>query len=102
MALVGPILAALAILAIGTVVGILPVKKLIEIKEARHELRQGSASFIRGVAGWGIALIWLVAIWYAATIVGDWGVTGDLEGAIERSGKRLEIILHLLAALGDG
>lgn len=101
MTLLGPILSALALLAMGTLAGILPVRKLITVIEARHELRQGSASFLRGLAGWGIIAIWLLVVWFFATIIGDWGATGDLEGAVERSGRRLEAMLRIIAALLD-
>lgn len=99
MTLLGPILSALVLLVIGALAGILPVRKLITVVEARHELRQGSASFLRGLAGWGIIAIWLLAVWFFGTIIGDWGATGDLDGAIARSGRRLETLLHVIAAV---
>ncbi|MGX9355701.1 hypothetical protein ACS3SW_11270 [Roseobacteraceae bacterium S113] len=97
-----PLLATLALVFCATALGILPMRKWIEVREARHELKRGSASFFRGLAGWVIVVIWIGATWFAATILGDWWVSEDLSGAIARSRYRLEILLHLLAALSDG
>lgn len=89
------------IICVSAFVGILPIKKLIHVREAKHELKQGSAGFLRSMAGWTIIVAWLLATWFFATIAGDWWATGDLEGAIQRSGRRLELILQILAALSD-
>ena len=78
-----------------------PVKKLIAVREAKHELKHGSAGFIRSMSGWAIIAFWLMAAWFFATIIGDWGVSGDLDGAIERSMLRLRILLEIAAALGE-
>lgn len=92
---------ALVLLVISSLVGIPMIRKLILVHEARHELRQGSAGFLRTMAGWGMILVWLLLTWFAATVLGDWGVTGDLEGAIDRSWLRLRIVLEILAAFAD-
>lgn len=97
----GPILATLLIIGIGSVIGIHPIKKLIQVGEAKHELKQGSAGFLRTMSGWFIIVIWMAAIWFCATITGDWWATGDLGGAIERGWYRLELLLIILEALGD-
>ena len=97
----GPILAAILFIGIGASLGMYPVQKLIQIQEAKHELKQGSASFFRTTAGWMVIMLWLAAIWFVMTITGDWWATGDLDGAIERSGRRLQLLLRILAALGD-
>ena len=89
------------LLAFSTAIGCIPVMKLILVKEARHELRQGSAGAIRAISGWAIIVFWLMATWFFATILGDWHVTGDLEGAMERSYLRLRILLEIAAALAD-
>lgn len=98
---ISPLLAAFALFIVSTAIGVLPMRKMIEVREARHELRRGSASQIRGVAGWAVIAFWLMAVWFFATIIGDWGATGDLEGALERSYVRLRILLEIAAALGD-
>lgn len=97
----GPYLAILLLLALSTAFGIAPVKKLIEVREAKHELKHGSAGFLRTTAGWFVIVLWLAFTWFAATIIGDWWATGDLERAIERGWLRLQIMLEILAALGD-
>lgn len=97
----GPLLATLALLALSTAIGIRPVVKLIRVYEARHELRPGSAGRIRSISGWAVIAFWLMATWFFATIIGDWHVTGDLSGAIDRSWLRLRILLEIAAALGD-
>jgi hypothetical protein len=95
----GPLLATLVLMAVSTLIGMFQVVKIIQIREAKHELKHGSAGFIRGIAGWSIVVIWLMAVWFCATVIGDWGATGDLEGAIERGWIRLEILLEIAAAL---
>ena len=96
-----PILGALLLLVVSTMFGIAPVKKLIEVREAKHELKHGSAGFLRTTAGWFVIVLWLAFTWFGATILGDWWATGDLEGAIARGWLRLRVLLELLAALGD-
>ncbi|WP_375281315.1 hypothetical protein [Pseudooctadecabacter sp.] len=96
-----PVIAALALIAGSAVLGILPVRKLIQVREAKHELKHGSAGFIRTTSGWIVIAIWLALTWFVATILGDWSVTGDLSGAIDRGWLRLQILLEILAALGD-
>ncbi len=97
----GPFLVAILVVGIGAFLGMYPVRKLIQIQEAKHELKQGSASFFRTTAGWMVIVLWLAAVWFVMTIAGDWWATGDLEGAIERSGRRLELLLRVLQAMGD-
>ena len=53
------------------------------------------------MSGWIIIVVWLAAVWFFASVTGDWWATGDLEGAIERGWYRLELILIILEALGD-
>ncbi|WP_299030028.1 hypothetical protein [uncultured Sulfitobacter sp.] len=96
-----PTLAALALFVVSAVIGILPMRKLIEVREAQHELRIGSASRISRMGGWAIIAFWLMAVWFFATIIGDWGATGDLDGAMDRAWLRLRILLEIAAALGD-
>ncbi len=97
----GPILVAAITIGIGAVIGMYPIQKLIQIQEAKHELKQGSASFFRTTVGWMVIVLWLAAVWFVMTIIGDWWATGDLDGAIERSGRRLRLLLTILQAIGD-
>ena len=97
----GPILSTLLIVGIASLVGVQPIKKLIQVNEAKHELKHGSAGFLRTMSGWIIIVVWLMATWFFATITGDWWATGDLEGAIERGWYRLELLLIILEALAD-
>jgi len=96
-----PYIAALAVFALGTAIGIAPVRKLIAVREAKHELKQGSASFLRGMAGWIVIALWVAAVWFLGTIIGDWAATGDLSGAIARAELRFYILLEILSALAD-
>lgn len=97
----GPIPTTLLLIGIATSLGAYPIKKLIQVREAKHELKQNSPGYIRTISGWTIIALWLAATWFFATITGDWWATGDLSGALERSARRLELLLHILAALGD-
>lgn len=98
---VGPAVATLLLVGFATCVGTYPIKKFIQIQEAKHELKRGSPGFFRTLSGWTIIVFWLVATWFLATITGDWWATGDLDGALARSGRRLELLLRILAALAD-
>lgn len=97
----GPLIATLVLLALSTAIGMAQVAKMIKIHEAKHELKQGSAGFIRSIAGWSIVAFWVMGVWFFATIIGDWGVTGDLAGAFDRAALRLRILLEIAAALAE-
>ena len=97
--LVAPALATLALIACATLIGIPSVRKLITVYEAKHELRHGSTGWLRSIGGWSIIVLWLMAPWFFATIIGDRGATGDLDGAVERSLLRLRILLEIAMAL---
>lgn len=101
MPALGPLLSGLLLFVVATASGAGMMRKLVQVHEARRELKHGSAGFLRTVAGWSAIGFWGLAVWFAATIVGDWGVSGDLDGAIARSWLRLEILLHIAAALSD-
>ena len=101
MDLVAPAITALILYAVATVIGLYPVRRMIEVREARHKLRRGSAGWIRTLAGWSVILLWSFGVWVAATIIGDWARTGDLELALERGAWRLRLLLEILAALGS-
>ncbi|MEL7114170.1 MAG: hypothetical protein AAGP08_01035 [Pseudomonadota bacterium] len=93
---------SLAVLfALATLIGMGTVRKLIQVYEAKHELKQGSAGFIRSISGWSLIAFWLMATWFFATIVGDWATSGSLEGALDRAWLRLRILLEIAAAIAD-
>ncbi len=96
----GPIVTGFLLIAVSTCVGVYPIKKLITIQEAKHELKHGSPGFLRSFSGILIIALWFMATWFFATIIGDWYNTDDLAGAISRSRHRLEILLRILAAFG--
>lgn len=100
MTVIAPVLLSVAVLFLAmTALGIWPVLRLIRIHEAKHELRRGSASVIRTLAGWSIIAVWIGATWFLATIIGDWAVSGDLAGAVERGMLRLYVLLEILSML---
>ena len=93
------ITAGLALLVAATALGVLPVVKLIQVYEAKHELKHGSAGFFRSISGWSIIALWLMAVWFFATIIGDWAVSGDLNAAADRSLLRLRILIEIAIAV---
>ncbi|MEM7723972.1 MAG: hypothetical protein AAF376_16605 [Pseudomonadota bacterium] len=95
------VLAGLALFAMATFIGMIPAKKLIDMNEAQHELRVGSANYLRRLAGWSVIGLWILATWFFATILGDWGVTGDFEDALERSYVRLLVLVEIAIALAE-
>jgi len=97
----GPVGLTLLALAVSTLAGYLPVRKLIEVREAKHELKHGSAGFIRTTSGWFVIVIWLALTWFMGTFCGDWFRSGSFEFAMDRGLLRLQILLEILAALGD-
>ena len=96
-----PALAALLLLAFSTAIGTGQVARLIRLHEARHELRHGSAEFIRTLSGWSVIALWIMAVWFVATVIGDWSATGDLSGALDRAALRLRLLLEIAVALMD-
>lgn len=97
----GPLIATLVLLVLSTAIGMAQVAKMIRIHEARHELKHGSAGFIRSIAGWSVVAFWAMGVWFIATVLGDWGATGDLAGAMDRAWLRLRILLEIAAALAE-
>ena len=97
----GPIIAAGVLFAISTLVGLLNVRKIVQVYEAKHELKQGSAGAIRTISGWSVVAFWLLATWFCATVIGDWHASGDLQAAIDRSWLRLRVILEIAIAIAD-
>ena len=100
-ALIGPVISGLVVFILGTAIGIWPVKKLIQVNEAKHELKTGSAGAIRTIGGWSLIVFWVAGVWFCATVIGDWGATGDLEGAMERGWIRLYVLMEILAAIAS-
>ena len=101
LSLTSPLIAAIVLLAGATFVGMVPVVKLIKVYEAHHELKQGSAGWLRTIGGWSMIAFWLMTTWFLATIVGDWWMSGDLNAAVGRSWLRLRILLEIAASLAD-
>lgn len=98
---VSPIIAGLVLFGLSTAIGMANVVKIITVYEAKHELKQGSAGWIRSISGWSLVAVWLLFTWFLATIIGDWYVSGDLEQAIARAEVRLVVILEFLSALAS-
>ena len=98
---IGPVIAGFALFFAATAIGMARVVKIITVYEAKHELKQGSAGWIRSISGWSMIVVWVLVTWFLATIIGDWFVSGDLEQAFDRSLVRLWVILEILAALGS-
>ena len=96
-----PFLATVILLIGATFVGMAPVIKLIKVYEGHHELKQGSAGWLRTIGGWSIIAFWLMTTWFLATIVGDWAVSGDLQGAVDKSWLRLRILLEIASAIAN-
>ncbi|GGX62039.1 hypothetical protein GCM10007385_33920 [Tateyamaria omphalii] len=97
--LAAPALAALALLACATAVGAPAMRKLITVYEAKHELKHGSAGWLRSIRGWSMVAFWAMTTWFIATIIGDWAVNGDLGAAIDRGWLRLRILLEIAMAI---
>lgn len=96
-----PVIAGLALFALSSFIGMVNVVKLIQVYEAQHELKRGSAGWIRTISGWSFVVLWLLATWFFATIIGDWHISGDLEGAVDRSWVRLQVIMEIAIAVLD-
>lgn len=89
------------LLLLAALVGTGTVRKMIEVYETKHELKQGSAGFFRMIRGWSRIGFWLLITWFLASVMGDWHRTDDLGGAIDRAQLRLYVIMEILAALAE-
>lgn len=96
-----PIFAGLILFCVSMAAGMFNVVKIITIYEAKHELRHGSAGWIKAISGWSLVVVWLLVTWFLATIIGDWYISGDVEAAMERAEVRLWIMLEIIAAVLD-
>ena len=101
MSSLAPFLLGISLFALSTTLGVLPVRKLIQIREAKHELRRGSAGFLLSVSGWAFIAFWIMGVWFAATVLGDWATHGDLSDALNRAALRARILLEIAMALSD-
>lgn len=96
------LVAAAVVFGFSTYVGVIPVHRMIHRREAQHELRRGSASYFRRMGGLALVGMWLVAILFVSSIIGDWAVTGDYDGAMARAGMRIGLLIQLAASFGGG
>jgi len=46
-------------------------------------------------------MFWVMAVWFVATVIGDWWATEDLAGAMDRAWLRLRILLEIAAAIAE-
>lgn len=99
--LAAPALATLVLLGLATAIGVPAMRKLIVVYEAKHELKHGSAGWLRSLRGWSMVAFWLMTTWFIATIFGDWAANGDLEAAIDRGWLRLRILVEIAMAIMD-
>lgn len=88
-------------LLVSSSTGVLSVQKIIQVIEAKSEMREDSPGFLRAVGGWSMVAIWAVLTLFAGSFIGDWAYTGDLEGATARAASRLEILMHILIAIAE-
>ena len=65
------------------------VRKLIEVKEARDEMRHGSLGFERLREGRWAIVIWLIVIVILSTILGDWWHSESAGDAVGRFFQRI-------------
>ena len=84
-----------------SLIGVWPIRKLIQMREANHELKRDSAGFLRTIGGWSFVAFWVMAVWFCSTIIGDWAYNGDLDAAYQRSLNRLELLLRLAQMLAE-
>ena len=95
-----PLFAAAALFGLSTYFGLIPIYRLIQMHEARHELRQGSASQLRRAGGWVVVALWLATVMWCAVFLGDWWATGDYIAASDRAWLRIGLLAKLAASVG--
>ena len=96
-----PVLTGVILVLVTAYLAIGPIRQFVESREAAHELRQGSVSYIMRVGLWLKLTLLLMALWFAGTVVGDWYVSGDFFAALARSMHRFEILLRIAVELQD-
>ena len=94
------LIAATILFSFSTYLGLIPVHRMIQRREAQHELRWGSASYVRRMGGLFIIFVWVITVIFLSMIIGDWGVTGDLDAALDRAGLRIGLLIKMAASLG--
>jgi hypothetical protein len=77
------------------------VKKLVVAIEGSTEFGQGTTSRLRRLKGYGLFSTWLLLATLPASYFADVGVHGDADAATRRLVDRLEVVVHLLSAMGD-
>lgn len=92
--------AAAILFGASTYLGMIPVHRMIQRREAQHELRMGSASYFRRMGGLVFVAVWLITVIFLSTIIGDWAVTDDLDAAMDRAGLRIGLLLRFAASFG--
>ncbi|HMB12788.1 MAG TPA: hypothetical protein VKN37_02175 [Roseovarius sp.] len=92
-----PLVYALATFGIVAVIGVWPMRKLVEIVEGQRAMQSGAPSLLRRLRGWSFIAIWGLGTLYAGTFLGDWARTGDLSGASDRALSRLRIVVEVIA-----
>ena len=96
---IAPLASGLALFAAASLIGVPALRKLIEVREAQRELREGSPGFLRTIRGWSLIAVWLIGTWFLGSFVGDWGASGDLAGALERAGARLYHVIQIVVII---
>ena len=96
-----PLLLFVLLFIASSAIGVTSVKKMIQVREAKHELKHGSAGFLRSVAGWSFIAFWAMATWFVSTVLGDWQMSGDVEGALEHGALRLRVLVEIAIAMRE-
>lgn len=94
-----PLVYAALTLGLVALIGIWPMRKLVEIVEGQRAMQSGAPSLLRRLRGWSFIAIWGLGTLYAGTFLGDWARTGDLSGASERALARLRIVVEVIAMI---
>ena len=89
---------AVALFGLSTYFRLLPVHRMIQRREAHHELRSGSASYLRRMGDAILFVTWIIVVLCLSSILGDWAVTGDLDAAMDRAGRRAAVLFKLAAS----
>ena len=92
---------ALACALVSTATGIYTVRTLTIALEGHYEFKGDSLTKRSRLAGFTRVIIWSICVVMAWSFFIDWFWFADLDFAIAAFLVRLEIVLHILAALGD-
>ena len=91
----------LAFAVTSTATGIYTVRTLTIALEGHYEFKGDSLTKRTRVGGFTRVIIWSVCVVMAWSFLIDWYWFADLEFAIAAFMVRLEIVMHILSALGD-